>query len=254
MRQVAPYAMTSLGVHVVFGVFLSVLLFLDPPQIAGSLGLSGARKTRVAFLIDTNSSSNSQAVQKPLETVAEKKVEKVIPAVKEGIVVEQPKKIVKQELPSEVKNQPREIDEKPLRDEIKTAQSSATQTESEESNGDYTDVPAGSQGQGGASDEIAENVGNSDRTNEMGIYLSILKARVQKNLITPFRLEKTLVAQLEILLATSGEPLEIKVLKSTGSRELDLLAINATRKALPVGQLSDQLRVQIPVTFRVKRI
>ena len=251
-------------VHAAFGMLLAAMLFLDPPQLKGSLGLIGAPRTRVSFLIDaSNSHPSNPLAPKPLESQSEKISEKVvektapkaIPPVKEGIPVEKPvQKIVKQELPSELKNKPREIDEKPLQDEVKTAQSSATQNETQESNGDFESAPAGSQGQGGSSDELADQVGNSDRTNEMGIYLSILKARVQRNLSVPFNLEKEQVAQLEILLAPSGKPIEITVLKSSGSRALDLLAINATRKALPIGALSDQLRVQIPVTFRVKKL
>lgn len=263
MRNYASHAVTSLVTHALLGALVAFMLFMDPPQVRGSAGLRGARVTRISMLVDTSAEAKPVAEktpektpeQKPVEKAPEKIVEKKIapPPVKEGISVpEKPK--VATALPSEVKNKAREIEREEEKDHLQTSQSSAAQAEPEASEGNSESAPAGAVGQSGTGETEAVEVGNSDRSNEMGIYLKILHARVQKNLAVPFDLEKAAITKLRIQLSTSGMPTEIRVVESSGSKKLDLLAVNAARKALPVGALSSPLEVTIPVTFRAKTI
>lgn len=136
------------------------------------------------------------------------------------------------ELPSEVKNEnPREI----------------------ESTGTTEAPEKGSQGQGGSSDTIAVQIGNSDRTNAEGLYLLKLQRKIQENLETPGYIDFDRRTLLQFLVRKDGLIEDIKILKSCGDRMLDAKAVRAVEKVRTFLERPSDLPVQVPVLFRATR-
>jgi len=136
------------------------------------------------------------------------------------------------ELPSEVKNaNPREI----------------------ESTGTTEAPEKGNQGQGGSSDTIAVQIGNSDRTNAEGLYLLKLQRKIQENLESAGYIDFDRRTLLQLLVRKDGLIENIKILKSCGDRTLDAKAVRAVEKVRTFIERPTDLPVQVPVLFRATR-
>jgi TonB family protein len=135
------------------------------------------------------------------------------------------------ELPSDVKvAQPREIDIE--------AEPTAKARDS------------GSGGQMGSGSQPALKIGNSDRSNLLGLHTAAIHKKVQSNLKTPGFLVYSLTTQLKILILKSGEVSKLEVLKSSGSPDLDLIALESVKKSAPFPPFERDLTIVIPVIFR----
>lgn len=111
-------------------------------------------------------------------------------------------------------------------------------------------VDPGSGGQSGSGDQRADQIGNSDRTNLLGLHLAQIQKKVQANLKTPGFLVYSLTAQLRVLVLKSGVASDIQLTRSTGNPQLDLIAIEAVKKSSPFEPFERELTIVIPVIFR----
>ncbi len=147
-------------------------------------------------------------------------------------------------LPVDVKHEhPREIETPPERPAERVAEN-AVHGEAP------SDAPKGAPGQGGTGSEAADRVGDSDRTNRLGIYLQKMQRKIQSNLGSAGYLEFPAHAKLLLDLKRDGSVTKIAVVESSGDAALDRLAIRAVQKSLPFDPWEVDQRVEVPVLFR----
>lgn len=217
MTRARPW-ISSLGVHVLIAGVLAFTLSHDGAHVVGGLGLFGATQTRSGTLV-----VQLDPIQAPPPRAPR--------LANEGLPVAQKKP---QELPSEVKSVPREIDEPPA---------------DRETRGNSDTGPVGAPGQGGSSDAPSERIGNSDRTNALGLYLSKIHRRIQENLRPAGFVERRVRTDLRLFIQANGAVTKIEVRKSAGDRRLDLLAIDAVKRSQPFEPFGRDLPVDVPVIF-----
>lgn len=212
---------SSIAVHAALVGGIAFILANDPPSVRGGLGLSGATHTHFNMTVSRSS---------PVDEV---KAKTPVAPIREGLEV--PKT---QELPTEVKNaKPREIDTPPAREESR-------------SDGDSSTAAAGRQGQGGSGNTASDSIGNSDRSNALGIYLLKMQRKIQSNLEAAGYLAFEYRAVLALALKKNGSVEKITVLKSSGDRNLDQKAINAVKRSIPFDAWEYDQTIQVPVIFR----
>jgi len=147
-------------------------------------------------------------------------------------------------LPENLKARPREIDTPPP--------PAAAEAPAQ---GNSDDEPAGSPGQGGTeANASAERIGDADRSNALGLYLAKIQRRVQAELRSPGFLARSARAQLRFYLRSNGNVARIEIVKSAGDRRLDLLAIDAVKRAQPFEPFDRDLNVNIPVLFNSRSL
>ena len=202
----------SLGVHTLLVGGIAYFLAHDSGHVEGSAGLAGSSRAQ------KNVQMNVQMDAPPPETPIEK-VRDVEP-VQEGLPVER-----EVDLPKEVKNpRPREIE-------------------------GQAEAPS-SQGQAGTGTTTADRVGDSDRTNRLGLYLQKMVKKIQSNLGPAGFLEFPTRAKLLLDLKRDGHVTKIVVLESSGDAALDRLAIRAVEKSSPFDPWEIDQQVQLPVIFQ----
>ncbi len=152
---------------------------------------------------------------------------------------EKPKPILTTELPSDVKvAQPREIESFPEHSKPQDAPAP------------FSSKTEGTGGQLGSGDQSALKVGNSDRSNLLGLHTAGIHKKVQSNLKTPGFLVYSATTQLKIVILKSGEVAKLEIMKSSGKQELDLLALESVKKSAPFAPFERDLTIVIPVLFR----
>lgn len=105
-------------------------------------------------------------------------------------------------------------------------------------------------GQGGTGNEVAEKIGDSERTNRLGLYLQKMQRKIQANLGPAGYLAFPTKAKLVLDLRKDGNVTKITVTESSGDAALDRLAIRAVQKSLPFDPWDQDQPVQLPVVFR----
>lgn len=239
----------SIIVHSAFAFGLSAYLASTPPQSRGGSGLIGAGRTKLTMIVNVTSPAR-------VETVPKQKLEKLLTQLKADVVIPvkvQPKKIEKPktvvtQLPTEVKNKNTKVIEEKTTDTISPTQASADRKE----NGNDPDAEASLLGQGGTSEAAAEKLGNGENSNEDGEqYASIVRA-TQRELESPGSLIQTKITILEMIILESGVVKNVKIFKSSGEKRLDLLALDAVKRAQPYQPYKKELFVQLPVKFNVE--
>ena len=216
------FAFASLLTHGFLVGALAFGLANDSGHVSGSAGLAGSPRTRFDVTMD------SVKATRPLAPKAEVPAP---PPVTEG-------------LPVAVKNErPREIDEapEPVAEPEHDAAPSA---------GDSATAEAGTPGQGGTGSTAADRLGDSDRTNRLGLYLQKMQRKIQSNLGPAGYLEFPTKARLILQLRRDGHVTKITVAVSSGDAALDRLAIRAVQKSLPFDPWENDQEIQLPVVFR----
>lgn len=119
-----------------------------------------------------------------------------------------------------------------------------------ESTGTTNAVATGNQGQGGSSNTLATEVGNSDHNNSEGAYLLKLQQKIQDNLESPGYIDFDRKTLLLFLVRKDGLIENIEIITSCGDRTLDMKAVRAVEKVRVFLERSNDLKVQVPVLFR----
>jgi TonB family protein len=216
------FKLLSLGTHGLVALLMVWFLAHDGGHVTGSSGLVGNTRTRFDVTME------SKAPVKILE-----KKTTVIPVADEGITLPD-------ELPTEVKNVAVDTSETPQE----------KSSNEERSEGTSSDSPAGKIGQGGSSNQAADRLGDSDRTNRLGLYLQKMQRKIQANLGPAGYVEFPTRAKLLLDLRRDGNVSKISVLESSGDPLLDRLAIRAVQKSLPFDPWERDQQIQLPVVFR----
>ena len=212
------FAAASLLTHAALVGVMAWWLAHDSAHVEGSAGLSGATRTRFDVTME--------AVHKTVPVTPPAPVKAPPPAV-EG-------------LPVDVKNEkPREIDSPP-----------PVEAPKEHSDGVSETAPAGRAGQAGSGSEFAAKIGDSDRTNRLGLYLQKMQRKIQSNLGPAGYLEFPTHAKLILDLRRDGNITQITVAESSGDPALDRLAIRAVQKSIPFDPWERDQKIQLPVEFR----
>ncbi len=227
------FALASLLVHALLGGAMAWLLAHDGAHVAGSAGLSGALRTRFDVTMDAGNERNAprpQSVRKAPTLPTE---------------VKAPPLPIAEGLPIAVKNEkPRKIETPP------EGAGSAQKSRLAPSVGDSAAAPVGTPGQDGMGSSSAVKIGDSDRTNRLGLYLQKMHRKIQSNLATAGYLEFPAHAKLLLDLKRNGTVSKITVTESSGDPALDRLAIRAVQKSIPFDPWDQDQPVQLPVEFR----
>lgn len=214
--------LASIGTHAALAGAMALFLAGDPPQVEGGAGLSGA--TTASYDVTL---APVQSRPRPRLPVA--------PKVDEGIEIPN----LATELPAETKNpEPVEAEPPP-----------ASEVEAR-SEGSTAGAAPGRVGQGGSSDEAADRLGNSDRSNAYGLYLQKIQRKIQAAMESPGFLAHEARATLQISIQKDGRVARIEILQSSGDAALDRRAIQAVQKAQPFDPWEREQRVKLPVIFR----
>lgn len=214
--------LASLATHAALAGAMALFLANDPAQVAGGAGLSGATVASYDVIL---APVRSRLV--PRAPVA--------PKIDEGLEIPE----LASELPQDVKN-PETVD-------LDTPPPSEVEARSE---GSAAGAAPGRLGQGGSSDQIADRIGNSDRSNAYGLYLQKIQQKIQAAMESPGFLAHEARATLLISIQKSGTVVRIEVLESTGDAALDRRAIQAVQKAQPFDPWERDQRVKLPVIFQ----
>lgn len=118
----------------------------------------------------------------------------------------------------------------------------------EKSDGTSETAEAGKTGQGGTGTTAAEEVGNADRTNRLGLYLQRLERKIQSNLGASPYLEFNRRARLSLTIRQDGSG-EVKLIQTSGDRELDRRALLAAERSRPFEPWEENITVEVPVLF-----
>ncbi len=110
--------------------------------------------------------------------------------------------------------------------------------------------PAGRTGQAGSGTEIAAKIGDSDRTNRLGLYLQKMTRKIQSNLGPAGYLQFPTHAMLLLDLHRDGTLSKITVVESSGDLALDRIAIRAVQKSIPFDPWENDQPIRLPVVFR----
>jgi TonB family protein len=105
-------------------------------------------------------------------------------------------------------------------------------------------------GQAGSGTEVAAKIGDSDRTNRLGLYLQKMTRKIQSNLGPAGYLQFSTHAMLLLDLHRDGTISKITVVESSGDIALDRLAIRAVQKSIPFDPWENDQPVRLPVVFR----
>jgi TonB family protein len=105
-------------------------------------------------------------------------------------------------------------------------------------------------GQAGSGSVRATKVGDSGRTNRLGLYLRKMQRKIQSNLGPAGYLDFPTHAKLLLDLRRDGNVTKITVTESSGDAALDRLAIRAVEKSLPFDPWERDQHVELPVVFR----
>lgn len=108
----------------------------------------------------------------------------------------------------------------------------------------------GTGGQAGTGDEAAARVGDSNRTNRLGLYLQKMHKKIHGNLSSPGFTPFTLKTKLRLELRKDGNVTKITVHESSGEAALDRLAIRAVQKSSPFDPWEQDEIIELPVIFQ----
>jgi protein TonB len=216
-------ALASLALHGALVGAMAWFLAHDGGHVAGSAGLAGPTRTR--FDVTMDAVKRPTAVKPPV-TPAE-----APPPIREGLPVD-----AKVEHPREIETPPKPEPE--------------PERPAERSDGNAEAAIAGRTGQGGSGGEVAANLGDSDRTNRLGLYLQAMTRKIQSNLGSAGMLRFPTKAMLLLDLKRDGNVTKIAVVQTSGDAALDRLAIRAVQKSIPFDPWDRDQSVQVPVIFR----
>jgi TonB family protein len=216
-------ALASLAVHGALVGGMAWFLAHDGGHVAGSAGLTGPTSTRFDVTMDA---VKEPVAVKPPAPPDRPLPHEVSPLVREGLPVE-----AKVEKPREIETPP-----EPER--------------REHSDGNSDSAFPGRAGQGGAGDAVAANLGDSDRTNRLGLYLQKMTRKIQSNLGSAGMLRFPTKAMLLLELKRDGNVAKITVVRTSGDPTLDRLAIRAVQKSIPFDPWDQDQSIQVPVIFR----
>jgi TonB family protein len=135
-----------------------------------------------------------------------------------------------------------------------TSTQTSTQSNDQVSNqGNSNNGQVNRLGQGGSSDQLAEEVGNSRETDIWGLYLKELTKRIQRSLQTPGQLSQEFTSHIQFNIENNGSVTDLNVAKSSGVKKLDFLAMDAVKMAMPFKAPPKALKITVPVLFRINR-
>lgn len=214
----------SLILHAGIAGAMFTTLGNEPGMVAGTAGLPGNLSTHFDVTMD-----------QPRVLPPAPKVEKVkarAPLVKDGLevpkVAEPPS-----ELPEEMKHEsPREIETRQIR-----------------SSGTTESTNIGVEGQVSTGDTMAARIGDSERSNRLGLYLQKMNRKIRSNLGKPEYLAYDTRTMLVVDLRRDGYVTKIIVTESSGNPGLDQRAIQAVKKSSPFDPWDRDERIQVPVVF-----
>ncbi|MBC7384740.1 MAG: TonB family protein [Cryobacterium sp.] len=109
---------------------------------------------------------------------------------------------------------------------------------------------AGAGGENGFGNTHSDQIGNSNHSDALGIYLLKMHRKIQANLkgVGYIRFESR--ALLTLSLRKSGAVDRIVITTSSGDPNLDQKAINAVKAAAPFDPWESDQTIQVPVTFK----
>jgi TonB family protein len=227
----ARFALASLATHAALFAAIAVFVARDSGHVEGSAGLAGNTSTRFNVTMEAVATP-ALAVKPPAPPTDVKRP--APPTVTRPLAVSEG-------LPVEVKNpHPKEIDAPP----------SAARPPVGDAQGDSNTAPVGPRGQGGTGSEVAAKIGDSDRSNRLGLYLQKMQRKIQSNLGTAGYLQFPTHAKLILDLRKDGNVTKITVAETSGDAALDRLAIRAVQKSIPFDPWEQDQAVELPVVFR----
>lgn len=214
------FGVASLLTHGLVVGAMAWMLAHDGGRVDGAPGLAGNARTRIDVTVETIRAVKESRTTPPPPVAP--------PSATEG-------------LPVNVKSVAKEIDTPPTPEPAEPAARSA---------GDSETAPAGAPGQSGSGTEAAAKLGDSDRTNRLGLYLQKMQRKIQGNLGPAGYLPFPTRARLTLELRKDGSVAKITVAESSGDAALDRLAVRAVQKSNPFDPWDGDQRIEVPVRFQ----
>ena len=235
----------SLSTHTALLLGIGFYLIAMPPRFKGGAGLMGAGRTKLTLLVQTSAPTAKNEITKP-------KLEKLLTQLKSDIVIpvkneDQTKPKLAKSLPHELKSKNLKVIPQKVEDTIKPTQAQATRKES----GNDPDAEASVLGQGGTGQFAVEVMGSGDDSNALGEHLQNIVRATQRELESPGSLMETKTTLIEMHVLESGVVDVLKVSQSSGEKRLDLLALDAVKRAQPYQPYHQTLKLKLPVIFNV---